>query len=386
MNKHLRNFMNLKNKKSVLKAISIAALATVAFTGCTQQGGQQLDANAGKYAPGEKLKVAFAYVGVVGDAGWTYAHDVARREVEKKFGDKVETSFVELVNPDVDGSKILNAMAVNGNHVIFGTTWGYGPIMKSLASDYPNIKFEHATGAERAKNISTYDAKTYEGAYLSGIIAGATTKSNVLGYIGSVPIPEVYRNINSFTLGARSVNPEATVKVSWVGDWFNEQKERESALSLITQGSDVLFQNTDSPAPLSVAEEKGVRAFGWDSDMSAYGPKAHLASSIINWAPYYEKTIQSALDGNWESGNIWGGVKEGMIDVVSLARDIPRSGVRSFREAKEKMAEGSLNVWVGPMKKNNGEEFLKAGEEAQIGQLMGMSFFVEGVDPNAPLK
>lgn len=373
------------NKKSVLKAISVAALATIAFTGCTQQGGQSLETNAG-YKPGEKLKIGFAYIGPVGDAGWSFTHDEARRAIEKKFGDKIETSFVELADPKNDGPKILRSLAENGNQMIFGTTFGYAPTIKALAAEYPNIKWEHANGIETFKNVSAYDVKTFEGAYLSGIIAGATTKSNTLGYIGAVAIPKVFRNINAFAMGARTVNPDATVQVSWVGDWINEPKEREAALILLNKGADVIFQNTDSTAPLVLAEERGFRAFGWDSDMSAYAPTAHLGSAIINWTPYYEERVNAMLEGKWESKNTLAGVKEGVVDVVSLARDIPRSGLQAFRATKKKMKEEDLNIWVGPLKKNTGEEFLAAGEAASDSVLGGMNFYVEGVAVDAPLK
>lgn len=384
MNKHLRNFMNLK-KKSMLKAVSIAALAAIAFTGCTQQGGQTVEKEK-TYQPGEKLKLGFAYIGSVGDAGWSFTHDEARRAIEKKFGDKIETSFVELADPSGDGPKILKSLADNGNHMIFGTTFGYAPTIKTLAEQYPHIKWEHANGNYVTDNISVYDVKTFESAYLSGIIAGATTKNNNLGYIGSVAIPKVYRNINAFTIGAQSVNPNITVHVSWVGSWIDEPKEREAALQLLNKGVDVVFQNTDSTVPLVLAEERGFRAFGWDSDMSSYAPTAHLGSAIINWAPYYEERVQAMLDGKWEAKNTLGGVKEGVVDVVSLARDIPRSGVRAFREAKRKMQEEDLNIWVGPLKKNNGEVFLAPGEVATEAQLNSMNFYLEGVAKDSPLK
>ena len=384
MNKHLRNFMNLK-KKPMLKAISVAALAAIAFTGCGQNGGQTLEKEK-TYQPGEKLKLGFAYIGSVGDAGWSFTHDEARRAIEKKFGDKIETSFVELADPSDDGHRVLKSLADNGNHMIFGTTFGYAPSIKALSEQYPNIKWEHANGSYVSKNISVYDVKTFEGAYLSGIIAGATTNNNNLGYIGSVAIPKVYRNINAFTIGAQSINPNITVNVAWVGSWIDEPKEREAALQLLNKGVDVIFQNTDSTIPLVLAEERGFRAFGWASDMSGYAPTAHLASAIINWAPYYEERIQAMLDGKWEAKNTLGGVKEGVVDVVSLSGDIPRSGVRAFSEAKKKMQEEDFNMWVGPLKKNTGEDFLAAGVVATEEQLNSMNFFVEGVAKDAPLK
>jgi basic membrane protein A len=250
-------------------------------------------------APAEPLKIAFAYVGPVGDGGWTYAHDNGRKAVQKEFGDKIVTSFVEKVPESADAERVIRDMAAQGNKLIFGTTFGYMEPMLKVAGDTKDVKFEHATGYKTADNMRTYDSRTYEGAYMAGVIAGKMSKTGTLGVVGSVPIPEVVRNINSFTLGAQSVNPKVKTKVVWVNEWFNPPKETEAATALINGGADVLFQNTDSSAVLQTAEKMGKRAFGWDSDMTAYGPKAHLASAVINWGPYYIKAVGDALDGKW---------------------------------------------------------------------------------------
>src|SRR5436309_1100019 len=261
------------------------------------------------------LKIAFAYVGPVGDGGWTFAHDNGRKAIEKEFGDKVQTSFVEKVPEAADAERVFRDMVSQGNKLIFGTTFGYMEPMLKVAKDSPDVKFEHATGYKNADNMRAYDSRTYEGAYMAGVIAGSMTKTNTLGVVGSIPIPEVIRNINSFTMGAQSVNPKVKTKVVWVNEWFNPPKETEAAQSLINGGADVLMQNTDSPAVLQTAEKAGKYAFGWDSDMTAYGPKAHLGSAVINWAPYYIKATKEALDGSWKGGgNTWWGVKEGAID------------------------------------------------------------------------
>ena len=252
-----------------------------------------------------KLKVAFAYVGPVGDGGWTFAHDNARKALEKELGDKIETSFVENVPEAADAERVFRDMVGQGNKLIFGTTFGYMEPMLKVAADSKDVKFEHATGYKQAENMRTYDSRTYEGAYMAGVIAGKMTKTNTLGVVGSIPIPEVIRNINSFTLGAQSVNPKVKTKVVWVNEWFNPPKETEAATALINGGADVLMQNTDSPAVLKTAQEKGKRAFGWDSDMTAYGPKAHLGSAVINWGPYYVKATRDALEGHWASGRSW---------------------------------------------------------------------------------
>src|SRR5665213_1765801 len=270
------------------------------------------------------LKIGFAYVGPVGDGGWTFAHDNARKALEAALGDKIQTSFVEKVPEGADAERVFRDMVAQGNTLIFGTTFGYMEPMTKVAADFPNVKFEHATGYKTSANMNTYDSRTYEGAYMAGVIAGGMTKTNVLGVVGSVPIPEVIRNIDSFTMGALSVNPKVKTKVVWVNVWFDPPKETDAAQSLINGGADVLMQNTDSSAVLQTAGKAGKYAFGWDSDMHAYAPEAHLASAVVNWAPYYIKTTQSVLDGTWKGDQrSWWGVKEGAIDIVSISDKVP---------------------------------------------------------------
>jgi simple sugar transport system substrate-binding protein len=256
--------------------------------------------------------------------------------------------------------------------------------MLKVAEDNKGIKFEHATGYKTAENLRTYDSRTYEGAYMAGVIAGAMTKSNTLGVVGSVPIPEVIRNINSFTMGAQSVNPKIKTKVVWVNEWFSPPKETEAATSLINGGADVLFQNTDSPAVLKTAQEKGKRAFGWDSDMTAYGPKAHLASAIINWGPYYIKATKDVLDGNWASGQSWWGVKEGAIDIVSIAEDVPADIKTKVEGIKKGLAEGTFVIWKGPIVGQDGKEILAKDAVADDKFLGGVNFYVKGVEGKIP--
>ena len=332
----------------------------------------------------QPLKVAFAYVGPVGDGGWSYAHDNGRKAVEKAFGDKIVTSYVESVPESADAERVLRDMAAQGNQLIFGTTFGYMEPMLRVAADNPDVKFEHATGYKTAPNLRTYDARTYQGAYMAGVIAGSMTRTNTLGVVGSVPIPEVIRNIDSFTLGAQSVNPAVKTRVVWVNEWFSPPKETEAATSLIDGGADVLFQNTDSPAVLKTAQEKGKRAFGWDSDMTAYGPKAHLASSIINWGPYYKKSVQDVLDGTWKTGRSWWGVKEGAIDLVSIAEDVPAETKEKIAEIKKGLKDGSFVIWKGPIQDNAGKEVLAAGKEADDQFLGGIGFYVKGVEGQVP--
>ena len=331
-------------KRSLLKLAALSAVASAALMGCGKKvepaPAPAVAAPAAKPAP---LKVAFAYVGPVGDGGWTYAHDNGRKAVEKEYGDKIITSYVEKVPESADAERVIRDMAGQGAKLIFGTTFGYMEPMLKIAGDTKDVKFEHATGYKTADNMRTYDSRTYEGAYMAGVIAGKMSKSGTLGVVGSVPIPEVVRNINSFTLGAQSVNPNVKTKVVWVNEWFNPPKETEAATALINGGADVLFQNTDSSAVLQTAEKMGKRAFGWDSDMTIYGPKAHLASAVINWGPYYVKAVGEALNGTWKgNSSSWWGVKEGAIDLVSIAADVPDDTKKRIDEVKAGLKDGSF--------------------------------------------
>ena len=321
----------------------------------------------------------------MGDGGWTFAHDNARKAIEAEFGDKIKTTFVESVPESADAERVIRDMASQGNKLIFGTTFGYMEPMLKVAADSKDVKFEHATGYKQAENMRTYDSRTYEGAYMAGVIAGKMTKSNTLGVVASIPIPEVIRNINSFTMGAQSSNPKVKTKVVWVNEWFNPRKETEAATSLINGGADVLFQNTDSPAVLKTAQDKGKRAFGWDSDMTAYGPKAHLASAVINWTPYYIKATQEALEGKWTGGTAaWWGVKEGAIDIVSIAEDVPADTKAKVEEVKKGLKEGNFAIWKGPILDNTGKEVLKKDEVADDKFLGGINFYVKGVEGKVP--
>nr|MDP2190917.1 BMP family ABC transporter substrate-binding protein [Rhodoferax sp.] len=377
-------------KRSLLKIAALSAVASAALLGC---GKKEEPKPAPAPAPvaaapapkPEPLKIAFAYVGPVGDGGWTFAHDNGRKAVEKEFGDKVKTSFVENVPESADAERVIRDMAGQGNKLIFGTTFGYMEPMLKVAADNKGVKFEHATGYKTAENMRTYDSRTYEGAYMAGVIAGKMTKSNTLGIVASIPIPEVVRNINAFTLGAQSSNPKIKTKVVWVNEWFNPPKETEAATALINGGADVLFQNTDSAAVLKTAEAKGKRAFGWDSDMTAYGPKAHLASAVINWGPYYIKATKDALDGKWSGGtSTWWGVKEGAIDIVSIADDVPAETKARVAEVKKGLADGSFAIWKGPITDNTGKVMVAKDAVADDKFLGGLNFYVKGVEGKVP--
>ena len=382
--------MTLVTKRSLLVAAGAAAVA--ALVGCGKKEEPAAPAAAPASAPAsaaaakpEPLKIAFAYVGPVGDGGWTFAHDNGRKAVEKEFGDKVVTSFVEKVPEAADAERVFRDMIGQGNKLIFGTTFGYMEPMLKVAADAKDVKFEHATGYKQAENLRTYDSRTYEGAYMAGVIAGGMTKSNTLGVVGSIPIPEVIRNINSFTLGAQSVNPKIKTKVVWVNEWFNPPKETEAAQSLINGGADVLFQNTDSSAVLQTAAKNKKLAFGWDSDMTAYAPEAHLASAVINWGPYYIKATRDALEGKWKGNEAsWWGVKEGAIDIVSINEKVPAELKDKVEKIKAGLKDGSFSIWKGPVVGQDGNEVLAKDAVADDKFLGGINFYVKGVEGKVP--
>jgi basic membrane protein A len=334
--------------------------------------------------PPEPLKVGFVYVGPVGDAGWTFAHDLGRKHIEAKFGDRIKTSFVEKVPEGADAERVIRDLVAQGNKVIFATSFGYMDAMEKVAKDHPEVYFEHATGYKTAANFRVYEARFYEDAYMAGVVAGRMTKSDTLGFVGSFPIPEVLRNINAYTLGAQSVNPKVTTKVVWVNTWFDPPKESEAAQSLINAGADVLLQNTDSTAVLQTAEKNGKYAFGWDSDMSAFAPKAHLASCVVVWGPYYEKTINEVLDKTWKTEVTKWGTKEGINDFVKIADFVPAEVKEEVTKIKAGLKDGSFAVFKGPIVDSTGKEQLAKDAVGDDKWMGAINFFVQGVEGKVP--
>lgn len=378
--------MNALRKRTLLKMIGLSAVSVAALTAC----GKKEEAPAPAAAPAaqapaaDKLKVGFMYVSPIGDGGWTFQHELARKAIQEKFGDKIETSMVESVPESADAERVMRDMAGQGNKLVFATSFGYQEFVQKAAADLKDVKFEHATGYKQADNVAVYDSKTFEGAYLAGLVAGAMTKTKTVGVVASVPIPEVVRNINSFVLGAQAIDPSIKAKVVWVNEWFSPPKESEAATSLLNGGVDVMYQNTNSPAVLKTAEERGAYAFGKDGDMSAFAPKAHLGSAVINWTPYYTKVVEDTLAGNWQGGNYWWGVKEGAMDLVKIADQVPQDIKDKVEKAKVGMKDGSFAVWTGPIKDNTGKEVLAAGQVADDGFLRGINFYVNGVEGKVP--
>ncbi len=332
----------------------------------------------------EPLKVGFVYVGPVGDAGWTYAHDQGRLAMEKALGAKVKTTFVENVPEGADAERVIRKLATDGNKLIFTTSFGYMNPTEKVAKAFPDVVFEHATGYKTSKNLGTYESRFYEGAYLLGVVAGKMTKSNALGVVASFPIPEVIRNINAFTLGAQSVNPTVKTKVIWVNSWYDPAKERQAAETLVAQGVDVMSQNTDSPATLQVAQEKGVYAFGWDSDMVKFAPKAHLTANTNAWGEHYIATAKAVMAGTWKSGEIRDGLKEGMVKMSPLNPVVPADAAKAFEDKKKAIIAGKFHPFQGPIVDQSGAVKVAAGSIMPLGELLSLNYYVKGVEGSVP--
>lgn len=308
----------------------------------------------------DKLKVGFIYLGPPGDFGWTYAHDQGRKLVEKELGDKVETTYVENVPEGPDAERAIERLARDGNKLIFTTSFGYmNPTLK-VAQKNPKVDFEHATGYKRAKNVATYAGRFYQARYVLGQIAGKMSKSGTAGYIGSFPIPEVVQGINAFMLGAQSVNPDFKLKIVWVNSWYDPAKEADAAKVLIDQGADIITQHTDSPAALQVAEQRGVYAFGQDSDMIQFAPKAQLSAIVNDWGPYYVERVKLKLDDKWTSTDTWDGMKEGMVKLAPFT-NMPDDVKAMAQATADKIKSGEYVVFSGPITKQDGSVAVEAG-------------------------
>lgn len=365
-----------------MKGFGVKAVALVAALGLAAcSDNEQASAPEGS---ADRVKAGFIYVGPVSDGGWSYEHNQGRLAVEAAFGDKVETTFVENVAEGPDAERVLSQMANDGADIIFTTSFGFmNPTIK-VAEQFPNVKFEHATGFKRADNVATYSSRFYEGRHVLGLIAGKMTKTNTIGYIASFPIPEVVRGINAAYLSAKSVNPNVQFKVIWVSTWFDPGKEADAAKALIDQGADILMQHTDSPAAMQIAEQRGIFAFGQASDMASYGPNAQLTSIIDDWAPYYIERVGAVLDGSWSSTDTWGGFNTGMVALAPYGAAVPEEVKALAEEARLAIAEGRIHPFTGPINKQDGSVWLAAGETADDGTLLGMDFYVEGIEGTLP--
>ncbi|THV25159.1 BMP family ABC transporter substrate-binding protein [Peteryoungia ipomoeae] len=331
----------------------------------------------------DKTKICFIYVGSKTDGGWTQAHDIGRQELQAHFGDKIETPFLENVPEGPDAERAIERMARSGCAMVYTTSFGFMEATVKVAEKFPDVKFEHATGYKAAANLATYNSRFYEGRYINGQIAGKMSKTGTAGYIASFPIPEVVGGINAFLLGARSVNPEFKLKVIWVNTWFDPGKEADAAKALIDQGVDILTQHTDTTAPMQVAEERGIKAFGQASDMIKAGPTSQLSSIIDTWGAYYIKRAQAVLDGTWESQQTFDGLKDGILTMAPYT-NMPEDVKEMALATEAKIKSGELKPFTGPVNKQDGSVWLKEGESADDGTILGMNFYVEGVDDKLP--
>ncbi|CAN7595447.1 BMP family ABC transporter substrate-binding protein [Mesorhizobium amorphae] len=330
----------------------------------------------------DKFKACWVYTGPIGDFGYSYQHDQGRLEVEKALGDKVETAYLENVAEGPDADRAFERLAREGCKLIFGTSFGFMDPEVKVAKKFPKVMFEHATGYKTSDNLGIYNARFYEGRYVLGQIAAKESKAGVAGYIVSFPIPEVVMGINSFMLGAQSINPNFKAKIVWVNSWFDPGKEADAAKALFDQGADIIVQHTDSTAALQVAEERGLHGFGQSSDMIKFAPKAQLTSLTDDWGPYYISRVQAALDGTWKPGNVWLGIKDGAVKLAPFT-NMP-DDVKAMAEATTKKIADGWNPFTGPIAKQDGTPWLKDGEVADDGTLLGMNFYVKGVDDKLP--
>jgi simple sugar transport system substrate-binding protein len=328
--------------------------------------------------------VGFVYVSPVGDAGWTYQHDLGRLQMEEQTG--VTSNFVENVAEGADAERVINEMAKRGDKVIFATSFGYMNYMLKVSENFPDTAFVHATGYKMGENMGIYNARFYEGRYLTGVIAGEMTQSNVLGYVAAFPIPEVLQGINAFIQGARSVNPDAELRVIWVNSWFDPGKERQASMTLMSQGADVLTHHTDSTAVVQAAEEEGKYAVGYHSDMSKYGPTAHLTATTHHWGEFYTKTVKEVQAGNWKPESLWGGYADDMVSLAPLNKAIPAEVQARIVKMEAQMADGSMHAFAGPVVDQDGNTVVAAGDNMTDDQLGSMDFYVQGVVSKLPKK
>lgn len=357
-------------------------LAAVLLAVCAAPGAPA--AAAAQPAKSQKLKVAFVYIGPIGDGGWTYQHELGRRYLEQVMGDQVETTYIESVPEGADAERVFEELAQKGYKLIFGTSFGYGDAMLRVARRHPDVVFMHCSGLKTAPNLGTYLGREHEAFYLEGVIGGYLVKDGFIGMVAAHPIPEVIRAINAFALGARSINPKARVRVVWTNTWYDPAKEKMAALSLLDAGADVLAMYQDSPATLQAAQERGKLAFGNDSDARHYAPKAFLTASVWNWGPYYVRVAKAVIEGTWKPEAYWGPMKDGIVDLAPLSDLVPPQAKAKVEEVKKAIFAGRLDPFQGPIRDQSGRLRVPAGRKMTDEELLAFDWFVEGVEGTIP--
>jgi simple sugar transport system substrate-binding protein len=336
----------------------------------------------GTAAEAADLKACWLYVGSIGDFGWTYQHHQGLEAVKKEFGDKVETVYVENV-PEADSERAIERLARDGCNIVFTTSFGFMEPTLKVAKKFPDVKFEHATGYKTADNVTTYNAKFHEGRYVIGQIAARMSKTAVAGYIVSFPIPEVVSGINAFMLGAQSVNPDFKVKIVWVNSWYDPGKEADAAKVLFSQGADIIVQHTDSTAPLQIAQEQGKLGFGQASDMIKFAEKSQMTAIVDNWAPYYIRRVNDVMNGTWKAQASWDGMAEGTVNIAPFT-NVPDDVAKMAAETAEAIKTGKLHPFTGPITKQDGTVVGEAGKGLPDGDILGMNWYVKGIDDTLP--
>lgn len=330
------------------------------------------------------LKIGILYNTPIADVGWNFQHHSGIQAMEKAFGNKVKVEFVENVNEGPDAERVIRQLALNGNQLIFTPSFGYMEPTLRVAKDFPKVIFANGTGYKQADNVASYSAKFYEARYLLGVTAGHMSKSGVAGYVGAFPIPEVLQGINAFTVGMRSVNPKAEVKVVWVNTWYDPTKETQAANSLIILGADVLTNHTNSPATVIEAEAKGKYSFGYQSDMGKLGPKGQLSAVVHNWGPYYTKTVGDVLAGKWKSSDTWGSYSEGFIQLAPFNAAVPKDVASKVMKLEADLKSGKAMPFSGPIKDNEGKDRVAAGSTMTVADIQKMDYYVMGVTGKVP--
>ncbi|OUL35918.1 BMP family ABC transporter substrate-binding protein [Nostoc sp. T09] len=375
------------DRRNFLKYATLAG-SSFALTSCIQgknsKSQSELVPTASPVVVNEPLKVGFVYVGPVGDFGWTYSHDLGRREMEANLQDKVKTTFVENVSEGADAERVIRQLALDGNKLIFTTSFGYMNSKIKVAKDFPHVAFEHCRGYKLAANVGTYSGRFEEPHYLTGLIAGKMTKSNVIGFIGAHPIPEVIRGIGAFTQGLRTTNPQAKVRVMWVQNWYDPAKERDAAQALINLGADVLSQHTDSAAAIQLAAEKGIYAFGYNTDMSKFGAQAHLTSAINKWGKFYIDTALAVINNTWKPQAIWHGIAQSMVDISPMNPVIPSDVQQLVNTKRNQFIQGTANPFDGPVKDQKGVVRVPKGKVLDNKAQLEMDWYVEGIEGSIP--